>query len=334
MIRVQQLKIGLRFLRYYPNKVRPYEVAAQLWNSCDQKCIYCRCPEVPTSLMTTEQWCTLLRELRRMGTIRIKFQGGEPTLKPDFAEICWEARHLGMITSTVTNGMRIALNPELLDPLREVVVSLDSLRPEVNDFMRGEGAHAGAMKTIDLALEKGLKTYVNMALCQKNFEDVKAVLTFCESKGMKMNAQPIKFGVKYYDDEARKVALTPGQIKELHLQMVKWKKQGRGIMFSAASYMKALDWPDLTQNTMQSEGYSDCMAGKFYFHIDPDGDVIPCIPHGADFFPKNILRDGLYESLQHARHHNCGDCWSPYLNERKSLFKLRPAALIEFFKRG
>lgn len=334
MIRTSQLKTGLRFLKYYPYRVRPYEVAAQIWNSCDQRCIYCRCPEVATSLMTTEQWRMVLQELRHLGTIRIKFQGGEPTLRPDFSELCWEARNAGMITSTVTNGMRISSKPELLDPLTEVVVSLDSLRPEVNDYMRGDGAFKGAMKAIDFALEKGIKTYINMALCQKNLEDLESMLTFCESKEIKMNAQPIKFGVKYYDDEAMKLSLTPDQIREFHLQMVEWKKKRRGIMFSASSYMKALDWPDLTQNTIQSEGYSGCMAGNFYYHIDPDGDVIPCIPHGADFTPKNILKDGLYEALRHVRHHNCGDCWSPYLNERKALFKLQPAAIIEFFRRG
>jgi MoaA/NifB/PqqE/SkfB family radical SAM enzyme len=284
--------------------------------------------------MTTEQWRTIIRGLRALGTIRIKFQGGEPTLRPDFAELCWEARNAGMITSTVTNGMKIASRPELLDPLREVVVSLDSLRPEVNDSMRGEGAYEGAMAAIHLALEKGLKTYVNMALCQVNLKDLESMLTFCESKGMKMNAQPIKFGVIYYDDESRQLALAPSQIREFHLQMIKWKKQGRGIMFSASSFLRALDWPDLTQNTIRSQVDSDCMAGKFYFHINPDGDVIPCIPHNADFTPKNILKDGLYEALRHVRYHNCGDCWSPYLNERKALFKLRPAALLEFTKRG
>ena len=334
MIKARQLKVGLRVLRYCLNRVRPFEVAAQLWNTCDQRCIYCRCPEVKTELMTTEQWCRVLRELRRLGTIRIKFQGGEPTLKPDFPEICWEARKLGMITSTVTNGMRTSANPELLDPLMEVVVSLDSLRPDINDHMRGPGAFKGAMKTIDLSLGKGIKTYVNMALCQINLEDLEALLTFCERRGMKMNAQPIKFGVVYYDDEARPFALTPSQIREFHLQMIEWKKRGRGIMFSASSFQKALDWPDLTQNNIRCRGDSDCMAGKFYFHIDPNGDVIPCIPHGADLAPKNILKDGLYEALRQVRYHNCGDCWSPYLNERKALFRLRPEAIIEFFKRG
>jgi MoaA/NifB/PqqE/SkfB family radical SAM enzyme len=334
MITAQQLRTGARFLRYYPNNVRPYEVSAQLWNSCDQRCIYCRCPDVPTELMTTEQWLKVLRDLRRLGTMRLKIQGGEPTIKPDFLEICWEARNLGMITSTVTNGMRIATNPEILDPLREVVVSLDSIRPEVNDYMRGERAYEGAMRTIKHALEKGIKTYVNMALCQKNLEDLEAVLTFCEERGIKMNAQPVIFGVEYYDEGAREFALNPDQIRGVHSQMIEWKKQGRAIMFSATSFRKALSWHDLTQINTQSKGYSNCMAGKFYFHIDPDGDVIPCIAHGADFTPKNILRDGLYEALWHTRHHNCGDCWSAYLNERKALFKLHPAALVEFFRRG
>ena len=334
MIRIRQLKISMRVLRYYLNEVRPYEVVAQIWNSCGQRCIYCRCPEVKTSLMTTKQWKEVFRELRSLGTIRIKFQGGEPTLKPDFSELCREARDLGMITSTVTNGMKIASNPKLLDSLQEVVVSLDSLFPEVNDYMRGDGAYEGAMKTIDHALQRGLKTYVNMALCQKNIRDVERMLNFCESRGMKMNAQPIKFGVKYYDDQAQKIALTPDQIRDFHLQMVNWKKQGRGIMFSANSFMKALEWPDLTRNSIQSDGLSGCMAGNFYFHINPDGDVIPCIPHGGDFTPKNILKDGLYEALRHVRYHNCGDCWSPYLNERKALFKFHPSAVIEFFRRG
>ena len=334
MITAQQLKTGLRFLRHYPQKVRPFEVAAQLLNSCDQRCLYCRCPEVPTELMSTEQWITILRDLRRMGTLRIKFQGGEPTIKPDFPEICWEARNLGMITSTVTNGMRVSQHPELLDPLMEVVVSLDSLQQGVNDYMRGEGAFEGATRTLELSLGKGLKTYVNMALCQKNYAEIEEMLTFCEGKGIRMNAQPIKFGVEYYDEEARSLALTPDQIRDFHRRMIAWKKQGRSIMFSTLSFEKALNWPDLACNTVKSEGYSDCMAGKFYFHIDPDGDVIPCIPNGADFTPKNILRDGLYEALRNVRYHNCGDCWSPYLNERKALFKLKPRALVEFFRRG
>ncbi len=76
------------------------------------------------------------------------------------------------------------------------------------------------------------------------------------------------------------------------------------------------------------------MAGKSYIHIEPNGDVHPCAFHGADFAPKNIIKDGLEEALRHTRRHNCGDCFTVYLNERKAVFGLKPAALREVIRRG
>ncbi len=76
------------------------------------------------------------------------------------------------------------------------------------------------------------------------------------------------------------------------------------------------------------------MAGKSYIHIEPNGDVHPCGIHGADFAPKNIIKDGLKEALRHTQRHNCGDCWTAYLNERKAVFGLRPSAVHEVIRRG
>ena len=105
-------------------------------------------------------------------------------------------------------------------------------------------------------------------------------------------------------------------------------------MFSAAAYEKVLDWADPPTLSTPSEGESDCMAGRDYVHIEPNGDVHPCVMHGARFEPKNILRDGLEAALRHVRRHDCGDCWSAYLNERKLAFGLRPHALLEVVRRG
>ncbi len=76
------------------------------------------------------------------------------------------------------------------------------------------------------------------------------------------------------------------------------------------------------------------MAGRVYVQIEPNGDVQPCAQHGAAFTPKNIARDGLEEALAPRASHDCGDCFSAYLNERKALFGLRPAALLEMARRG
>jgi MoaA/NifB/PqqE/SkfB family radical SAM enzyme len=76
------------------------------------------------------------------------------------------------------------------------------------------------------------------------------------------------------------------------------------------------------------------MAGRFYAHTDPNGDLTPCQQHDSELQPKNVVRDGLEEALRHARSHHCGDCFATHLNERKALFSLRPHALFEVLRRS
>jgi MoaA/NifB/PqqE/SkfB family radical SAM enzyme len=266
--------------------------------------------------------------------LRVKFQGGEPTLRSDFRELCAVAKSAGIRTATISHGAKIATQPELLDYLDELVISLDSVRPEVNDSLRGLGSYRSAIQAIDISQKRGIKTFINMAVCQTNFTDVEAVLEFCEARGILMNAQPIVFGRRYYDDKAKPVGLSEEQIRALHLQLADWKKQGRNLLFSPQAYLKVLSWPGLPELSVPSEKESACPAGKDFIHIDPNGDISPCIQHAADFRPKNILVDGLVESLRHARTHNCEDCWPAYLNERKALFRLKPHALREMIRRS
>jgi MoaA/NifB/PqqE/SkfB family radical SAM enzyme len=334
LIRPRHIRLGLRYAARIFLPLHPFEIQAQLWNTCDQRCLYCRCPRVQTELMSTEDWRTILRALGKWGTLRLKFQGGEPTLRPDFRELSHEAKKAGMRTAAVSHGIRIASDPGLLDYLDELVISLDSVRPDVNDRLRGDGAHRGATRAISLALERKLSTYVNMAVCQINLSDLEPMLEFCESRGISMNAQPIVFGRVYYDSEAKALGLEPEQVRALHRQLARWKKQGRNLLFSPRAYLKAVGWADLTELTTRSAGRSPCRAGKDYFHVEPNGDVLPCIQHGAAFSPKNILHDGLEEALGHARNHDCGDCWPAYLNERKLLFRLNPGAVREMMRRN
>ena len=42
---------------------------------------------------------------------------------------------------------------------------------------------------VDVALQRGLRTYVNMVDTRENFSDLEALLEFCEDRGVLMNAQ-------------------------------------------------------------------------------------------------------------------------------------------------
>ena len=333
-MRLRHLKMASRFLAHRFRELHPFEVQASLLNACNLRCLYCRCPEIKTSLMTTEQWKTVIRGLGALGTIRIKFQGGEPTMRSDFRELCAEAQQAGIISAVTTNGLYVAKQPGLLDYLDEVVFSLDSVTPEINDRIRGPGTHAQVIKSFDIACERGLRTYVSMVVSRDSFGELEAMLEFCEARGVVLHAQPVTFDWQYADATAQHLALTPEQVRALHLRLAEWKRQGRGLIFSAASYQKAADWPDHSVFITRSAGESSCMAGKDYIHIEPNGDIHPCGVHGASFTPKNIIKDGLEEALRHTQRHNCGDCWIVYLNERKAVFGLKPAALLEVVRRG
>jgi MoaA/NifB/PqqE/SkfB family radical SAM enzyme len=234
----------------------------------------------------------------------------------------------------VTNGIRIADDPALLDELDEVVVSLDAVTPEIHDGLRGRGSHAAAVRAIEAARERELPTYIVMVASRDTLAEIEPVLRFCEARGVRMHVQPVLFGRSAFDSTAADVGLTAEQVRALHSQLADWKRRGRPLMFSATAYGNVVDWPDYTVLTTRSAGESHCMAGRFYVHVEANGDVWPCQQHGSDFTPKNIVRDGLETALRHVQHHNCGDCFTVYLNERKAVFGLRPSALAEMIRRG
>lgn len=334
MVRLRHLKMASRFLAHRFRKLHPFEVEASMINACNLRCIYCRCTEISTTPMNTEQWRSTIRRLGELGTMRFKFHGGEPTLRPDFRELSAEVQRAGMVAAAATNGLFIPRRPELLDNLDELCVSLDSPDPENNDRLRGDGSYDGATRTIDLALQRGVKTTVNMVLTRRNLQDLEEMLDLCEAKGVLMNAQPVVFGRGRYGEESSGLLLTSGQIREVNLRLARWKRQGRALVFSEWAYQRTADWQDHAILSMRSSGQSSCVAGRYFIYIEPNGDVIPCCMYEADFNPKNILRDGLDKALLNVQKHNCGDCWRVFYNERRAAFGLRPSVLREVFRRS
>lgn len=328
----RHLRMASRFAMHRFRSLHPFEVQASLMNACNLRCVYCRCPDTRTDLLTKEQWTRIIKQLAAVGTIRIKFQGGEPTLRPDFKELSAASRAAGIITAVITNGTRIAAQPDLLDHLDEVVFSLDAVTPEIHDRLRGQGTHADVVRAIGLAAVRAVRTFVVMVVNRANLHELDAMLEFCEARAVRMHAQPVVFDGKYFDPSADHLALTAEETRDMYQRLARWREQGRAVMFSAATYRHTADWPEPAILRKRSEGVSSCMAGKCYIHIEPNGDVHPCAAHCASLTPKNILTDGFEAALLHVTRHDCGDCGIAYLNERKAVFGLRPSAVLSVLR--
>jgi MoaA/NifB/PqqE/SkfB family radical SAM enzyme len=334
MLSQRHLRFAARYAAHRFRALHPFEVQASLLNACNLRCAYCRCPDVKIEMMNTEQWVRTIEGLGSHGTMRIKYQGGEPTLRADFRTICQASQAAGIITAVVTNGLQFADKPELFDHLDEIVFSLDSVTPDHTDRMRGAGVHERVVEAIEMARGRDISLFVNMVVTGANLGDIEPMLDFCEQRGVGVHVQPAVYGRKYYDDAVKEFMLSDEQIRDMHRRLGELKRQGRPLMFAAATYEKVVGWEDFGEISTRAEGSTACVMGKFYVHIEPNGDVHPCNQHNSTFEPKNILRDGLDAALANAQSHDCGDCFGVYLNERKAVFGLSPAALWEMARRG
>ena len=96
--------------------ISPRQVSIALTNICDLHCAYCYAPKQKASLHT-DQVLGWLKELDAEGCLGIGFGGGEPTLHPDFVEICKRvAGETQLAVTFTTHGHH--LTPKLVERLK------------------------------------------------------------------------------------------------------------------------------------------------------------------------------------------------------------------------
>lgn len=107
----------------------PRQVSIALTNRCDLACAHCYAPK-SRDLLCLETVTRWLAELDGHGTLGVGFGGGEPTLYPEFVELCqYAARETRLSVSFTTHGHHI--DSELAECLRGSVhfirVSMDGV---------------------------------------------------------------------------------------------------------------------------------------------------------------------------------------------------------------
>ncbi|KYF63575.1 radical SAM protein [Sorangium cellulosum] len=107
----------------------PRQVSIALTNRCDLVCAHCYAPKSRDELryQNVTRW---LSELDASGALGVGFGGGEPTLYPDFVELCgFAARETRLSVSFTTHGHHIdeALAEELTGSVHFIRVSMDGV---------------------------------------------------------------------------------------------------------------------------------------------------------------------------------------------------------------
>lgn len=139
----------------------------ELTERCNNACVHCyiNLPAGDRAAaareLSTEAWQEVLREAAGLGALSVRFTGGEPLLRPDFAELYLFARCLGLKVQVFTNARLIT--PELADlwsrvpPLEKIEVTVYGMRAETYEAVSAApGSYAESRRGVDLLLAAGV----------------------------------------------------------------------------------------------------------------------------------------------------------------------------------
>ena len=272
----------------------PDQVTISITEECPTLC-------VPGALPHTESKASLPPEVVKdvivqvtdMGTTLIIFDGGEPMMYPELAEVVRHVDPDKAIATVFTSGTGLTM--ELAESLKDaglfaVNVSIDSPYPEEQDRMRGRsGVFDEALAAIKNAHAAGMFGDSYVVLSPMNIHDLKEFYSLAVETGVhELSFYEIVPTGRWIDHESD--VLSDADRETLD-SFVKWAAyDGRVRVFSIPHAMKT----------------TGCFAGKRWLHVTPQGDVLPCacipIPYGnireesIDAIWKRIRKDSAYNA--------------------------------------
>lgn len=270
-------------------------------SACNLHCTGCWAAEYGHTLnLTFEEMDDLCTQAEALGIHAFLLTGGEPLVrKKDVIRLC--ERHQESAFHCFTNGTLI--DEEFCQEMLRVgnfvpSISLEGFEYE-NDARRGAGTFEKVMEAMDLMKKHKLLFGTSICYTSLNYKTVTSdeFLDMIIEKGVSytwyFHYMPVG------NDASTDLLLTPEQREYMYRRV----REIRG--FEGGKPIMAIDF----QN--DGEFVGGCVAGgKYYCHINPNGDVEPCVfihYSNANIREKSLiecLRQPLFHAYQEAQPFN------------------------------
>ena len=256
-------------------------------SACNLHCTGCWASEYSRQLnLTYEQMDKMVTEAKELGIHGFVLTGGEPTVrKKDIFKLAQKHNDCGFML--FTNGTLV--DQEFCDEMKKsknIVLSMSiEGKEEATDNRRGQGVFQKVMDTMDLLRKNGLVYGVSICYTHQNYKAVTSddFLDFLIDKGVAFawyfHFMPVGM------DATPELMPTPEEREYMYHRI----REVRG--YEGGKPIFCMDF----QN--DGEFVSGCIAGgKYYCHINPNGDVEPCV--FIHYSSANIKEKSLLECLQ------------------------------------
>lgn len=164
---------------------RPYHVQWMLTRKCNYHCKGCNVwQEQDRAEMPTREIKRGLDILKELGVVEVVLSGGNPLLREDIDEIISYASRF-FITTVYDNGSMAVEKIDALQNADFVAISMDSLDPQKNDYIKGaKGTWKKAMQAIEKLRKEGINVCVSPTISQYNLYEIADLTKFFLRKGI------------------------------------------------------------------------------------------------------------------------------------------------------
>ncbi|MEM0322053.1 MAG: PTO1314 family radical SAM protein [Thermoprotei archaeon] len=288
-----------RSMRLIKGAKLPLIAGHKLLYSCNLRCRMCPFwRREDEELLSVEEEVKLLDSLKRAGVLFMGFEGGEPLLRRDIAQVLMESNKR-FHTSMVTNGWLLKTRMhEVKDYLNFLFVSLDG-PPHIHDQIRGiTGSFNKAIEGIKEA-KKHLDVAISHTIMSANLEYTEDMVKLAQKLGVGISIQ-----VAYNYNDAEGLSPNRERLRHTLERLLELKRRGAPII--------------------ESEGYFKAILSSWYggaswvckpwltINIDPQGRIVlPCYALSEYHGEKRVWETDLtrvWNTYPWEKFESCNNC--------------------------
>src|SRR4030065_630266 len=292
--------IGMRIYRGFLSNLFDVKVPLfcghKLTYNCNLKCKMCPFWKRSNKDLSTETEKAILRRIYDSGACAIAFEGGQPLLRKDLAEILAFSRSLPVHTSLVTNGTLLESRiDEIASCINGVVyVSLDGLE-KTHDTIRGvSGCFRKAVRGIIASREK-VSVTINTTIMAENIHEIEDLVKLAKEMDIK-----ISVAVAHEYCNAKASAPANHEIREIAGKLMEMKKKGYPLV-NSISYFKVI----------AKEKNWTCKPWSMV-NVGPEGKlVLPCYVRNEYTTSVSVFETGIKTAISRfdwKETQNCQKC--------------------------